>query len=105
MISLNPKNSRLKEGTIMTATDNGMDKLLSELSEARTWSARIKGLMGNGVEVSQEIRDADRRIKDLERRAGEVMKRLGCVSPQTRAIYHAMADMLISWYAFKDALE
>lgn len=88
----------------MTATDNGIDKLLIELSEARTWSARIKGLMENGVEVSGEIREADRAVEDLERRAGEAMKMLGCVSPRTRVIYHAMVDMLISWYTFKDTL-
>ena len=42
---------------------------------------------------------------ELLRHAEGELKRLGCVSPETRSVYHGMADMLINWQAFKDSLK
>lgn len=78
--------------------------LLKELSDAKNWPAQFKGRIESGSDVSRDVREADKKIEELEKRAKEAMKRLGCVNPQTRSIYHGMADMLINWNAFKDSL-
>jgi hypothetical protein len=84
--------------------DDTISQLLHELSDAKTWPERLQLLLDNGSNVGDEIREAEKRIETIERRAKEVIKSLGCVSPQTRAISQGMADMLISWYTFKDRL-
>ena len=89
----------------MTARDDTTTRLLQELSDAKTWPARFKRELSSGSDVSHEIREADKKIEELEKRANEALKRLGCVSPQTRTVYHGMADMLINWSTFKDSLE
>ena len=89
---------------IMMSTDDTTIRLLQELSDAKLWPARLKRELDGGSDVSHEIGEAAKKIEELERRAKEAMKSLGCVSPQTRSIYHGMADMLISWNAFKDSL-
>lgn len=89
---------------IMMSTDDTTTGLLKELSDAKNWPARFKCRLDSGSDVSHDIREADKKIEELEKRAKEAMKRLGCVSPQTRSIYHGMADMLINWNAFKDSL-
>lgn len=89
---------------IMVSTDDSTNRLLQELSDAKTWPARFKRVLDSGSDVSDEIREAEKKIEELEKRAKEAMKRLGCVSPQTRSIYHGMADMLINWNVFKDSL-
>ena len=86
------------------SADDTTTQLLQELSDAKAWPARFKRLLDGGSDVSHDIREAEMKIEELEKRAKEAMKRLGCVSPQTRTIYHGMADMLISWNAFKDSL-
>ena len=86
------------------STDEATDKLVEELLDAKTWPGRLKGQLEDGVDVGPEIREAEKKIEDLEERAKAAMKRLGCVSPQTRTIYHSMADMLISWHTFKDTV-
>lgn len=88
----------------MISTDDVTTQLLQELSEAKTWPARYKQEIDRGSDVSHEIQEADKRIEELERRAKEAMKKLGCVSPETRSVYHGMADMLINWNDFKDSL-
>ena len=88
----------------MISVDETTTQLLQELSDAKAWPAQFKRLLDGGSDVSNDIRDAEVKIEELEKRAKEAMKRLGCVSPQTRTIYHSMADMLISWNAFKDNL-
>jgi len=88
----------------MMFTDDTMTQLLRELTDAKTWPARFKQELESGEDMSDQIMEADRRIEQLEKRAKEAMKRLGCMSPQTRSIYHGMADMLIEWQAFKDSL-
>ena len=89
---------------MMTPTDNTTTQLLQELADAKTWPARFKREIDAGSDVSDEIGEAARKIEELEKRAKEAMKRLGCVSPQTRSVYHGMADMLINWNTFKDSL-
>ena len=88
----------------MTPTDDTTTRFLQELSDAKAWPARFKQELDSGSDVSHEIGEADKKIAGLEKRAKEAMKRLGCVSPQTRSIYHGMADMLINWNVFKDSL-
>lgn len=87
------------------STDGATSKLLEELKDAKTWATRFKRQVDGDVDVSEQIREADKKIGQLEKRAKEAMKRLGCVSPETRSVYHGMADMLISWQTFKDGLK
>ena len=84
--------------------DKETDALIKELAEAKTWPTRFEGLLDQGKTAQSEIAEADGKIADLEVRAKAAMKKLGCVNPQTRAVFHGMADMLISWQAFKDNL-
>ena len=88
----------------MTPTDDTTNQLLQELSDAKTWPARFKREIESGADISNQVKDADKKIAQLEKRAKEAIKRLGCVSPQTRSVYHGMADMLINWNTFKDSL-
>ena len=88
----------------MLSPDDAMSTLLKELSDAKTWPERFKQALKTGTDVSSDIQEADKKIEVLERRAKEAIKRLGCVSPETRLIYHGMADMLINWQVFKDSL-
>lgn len=89
----------------MSAADDTIDEILQELSEAKAWPARLKQALEGGADVSNEIREADKKISALENRAKEAIKRLGCVDPQTRMISQGLADMLIGWYVFKDNLK
>lgn len=84
--------------------DDAVNELLYELSDARAWPERFQRDLDGGSDFESEIREADEKINALENRARETIRRLGCVSPQTRAISQSMADMLINWYAFKDSL-
>ena len=86
------------------ATDAAVEELLKELAEAKALPARFKLDADRGIDVGRRIQEADDRIRQLEKRAQEAMKTLGCVSSQTRVLYHSMADMLISWHSFKDSL-
>ena len=88
----------------MTSTDDTTTLLLQELSDAKTWPARFKQKIERGADISDQLNEADKKIEALEERAKEAMKRLGCVSPQTRSVYHAMADMLINWNSFRDSV-
>ena len=88
----------------MSATDNTIDEILQKLTEAKAWPARLKQALDEGSDVRDEIQTAGERIEALEKQAKETIKRLGCVDPQTRMLSQGMADMLISWYAFKDSL-
>ena len=88
----------------MLSPDDATSTLLKELSDAKTWPERFKQELKTGIDVSDDIQEADQKIEVLEKRAKEAMKRLGCVSPETRLIYHGMADMLINWQVFKDSL-
>jgi hypothetical protein len=90
---------------MVNTTDDAMDKLLQELSDAKTWPARFQRSLDKGAEVGREIWEADRTIEALENRAKEAIKRFGCVHPETRTIHNRMVDMLISWQTFKDSLE
>ncbi|MDY6952683.1 MAG: hypothetical protein SWE60_14325 [Thermodesulfobacteriota bacterium] len=85
--------------------DDEANQLLQELSDAKTLAMRLKGRMDNNEDVRAQIKEGDEKIDLLEKRAKEAMKRLGCVSPETRTVYHHMADMLINWQTFKDSLE
>ena len=87
----------------MTPTDP-TEHLLQKLAEARTWADRFQRDLNRDqtVTTQAQFEEADKRIQVLETEAKDAMKRLGCVSPQTRAVYHAMADMLIAWQMFKD---
>ena len=79
------------------------EHLLQKLAEARTWADGFQRDLNRDRNCNHPtIREADKRIQVLEIEAKDAMKRLGCVSPQTRAVYHAMADMLIAWQMFKD---
>ena len=88
----------------MVSPDDATSTLLKELSDAKTWPERFKQELKTGTDVSDDIQEADKKIEVLEKRAKEAIKRLGCVSPETRLIYHGMADMLINWQVFKDSL-
>ena len=88
----------------MLSPDDATSTLLKELSDAKTWPGQFKQELKTGTDVSDDIQEADQKIEVLEKRAKEAMKRLGCVSPETRLIYHGMADMLINWQVFKDSL-
>jgi hypothetical protein len=89
---------------MMMSTDDPVPRLLEALSEAKTWPERFKAQLEGGADIRHEISEAGKRIEQLEKQAKEAMKRLGCVSPQTRLVYHGMADMLINWQMFKDSL-
>jgi len=82
--------------------DDSTERLLQQLAEARTWPERFHRNLDRGADVNGQIQEFDRRIAALETQAKEAMKNLGCTSPQTRAVFHAMADMLICWQMFKD---
>ncbi len=86
------------------SADDATTRLLQELENAKAWPERFKQELAGRADVSNDIREADKKIEELEKRAKDAMKRLGCVSPETRSIYHGMADMLISWHTFKDSL-
>lgn len=86
------------------STDDPVPRLLEALAEAKTWPERFQARLEGGADIHHEISEADKRIEQLEKQAKEAMKRLGCVSPQTRMVYHGMADMLINWQTFKDSL-
>ncbi len=88
----------------MMPTDDPVPRLLEALSEAKTWPERFKAQLEAGADIRHEISEAGKRIEQLQQQAKEAMKRLGCVSPQTRSVYHSMADMLINWQTFKDGL-
>jgi len=85
--------------------DDVTSQLLKELSDAKTLPLRLKGRIDNSEDVSVQIKEGDQKIDFLEKRAKEAIKKLGCVSPETRTVYHHMADMLINWQTFKDSLE
>ena len=85
--------------------DDATSQLLQELSDAKTLPLRLKGRIDNNEDVSAQVKDGDKKIDLLEKRAKEAIKKLGCVSPETRTVYHHMADMLINWQTFKDSLE
>jgi hypothetical protein len=89
---------------MVMSTDDGTNKLLEGLLDAKTWPSRFRRSMDDGVDVQKEIAEADIRVGDLEKEAKAAIKSLGCVSPETRTIYRRMADMLISWQVFKDTL-
>ena len=86
----------------MMPTQDTTIQLLQELSDAKSWPAQFKREIDSGADITDRVRDADEKIAQLEIRGKETMKRLGCVNPQTRAVYHGMADMLINWNTFKD---
>ena len=90
----------------MDLTESGeIDQLLKELADARAWPDRFKETLTRGLDIRDEVKEADNRVNSLEKRAQEAMKKLGCVSPATRLVYQGMADMLISWKTFKDSVE
>lgn len=89
----------------MITADDATTRLLKELSDAKAWPELLKRKLDSGTDVSDEIGKANEKIEGLKRRAEEAIKSLGCVSPETRSVYHGMADMLISWQTFKDSLE
>jgi len=88
----------------MMSKDDSVPRLLEALAEAKTWPERFKAQLEAGADIRHEISEAGKRIEALEEQAKEAMKRLGCVSPQTRSVYHGMADMLINWQTFRDSL-
>ncbi|MDY6989920.1 MAG: hypothetical protein SWQ30_17900 [Thermodesulfobacteriota bacterium] len=85
--------------------DDATTQLLQELSDAQALPMRLKGRIDNNEDVTSQIKEGDEKIDLLEKRAKEAIKKLGCVSPETRTVYHHMADMLINWQTFKDSLE
>lgn len=85
--------------------DDETNQLLQELSDAKTLPMRLQGRMDNKEDVRAQIKEGDQKIDLLEKRAKKAIKKLGCVSPETRTVYHHMADMLINWQTFKDSLE
>jgi hypothetical protein len=89
---------------ITMGADDAIIQLLHELADAKTWPERFRLALEGGIDVTGDIEEADRQIEALEKRAKETIKKLGCVSPQTRAISQSMADMLITWFTFKDNL-
>ena len=88
----------------MRSVHDTTNLLLQELSDAKNWPARFKQEIESGADISDQLNEADKKIEALAERAKEAMKRLGCVSPETRSVYHGMADMLINWNSFKDSL-
>jgi hypothetical protein len=88
----------------MSAPDDSIVEILQELKEAKAWPSQLKHMLDGGSDVGDEIRKADEKVEALEKRAKEAIKRMGCVDPQTRMISQGMADMLITWYTFKDSL-
>ena len=88
----------------MMSTDDATDELLQELSDAKTWPERFKSELESGLNVGDEIKEADKKIEELENRAREAMKKFECDCPETRTISRCMTDMLIEWHIFKDSL-
>lgn len=88
--------------------DDITEQLLKDLADAKTWPERFKEKLDKGTEISKEISkeisDAEKRIEILEKQARQRMKKFGCTSPATRSISLGIADMLINWYSFKDAM-
>jgi len=87
----------------MMGTDDVTNKLLQELSDAKTWAERFKSELESGLNVDDEIKEADKKIEGLEKQAKEAMKKFGCDCPETRTISRCMTDMLIEWHMFKDS--
>lgn len=85
----------------MTSNDT-IDQLLRKLAEAKTWPHRIQRESEHGIDIDNQIQETDKQIQALEGQAKAAMKKLGCLSPTTRTLYQAMADMLIAWQMFKD---
>jgi len=89
---------------LMTTAANETNKLLNELALAKSRSDQLKTSLARGLDITDEVSPLEEKVKTLETRAKKTMKTLGCVSPETRAVYRAMADMLIAWHTFKDSL-
>jgi hypothetical protein len=88
----------------MNTAANETSKLLNELALAKSRSDQLKTRLAKGLDITDEVSPLEKEVNCLETRAKKAMKTFGCVSPETRAVYRAMADMLIAWYAFKDSL-
>lgn len=93
----------------MSSANELTTQLVRELSEAKTWPEQFKARLEKGLDIGNQIKEADEKIEALERRARKVIKELGrelgCGHPQTRMVFQGMADMLIEWHTFKDSLE
>ncbi|MFC1858911.1 hypothetical protein ACFL9U_12925 [Thermodesulfobacteriota bacterium] len=79
-------------------------QLLNDLSEAKTWPDKFRREIDHGIDMRQEIEAANKTIEQLETRARQHLISLGCMNPQSFTLNRAIADMLISWYWFKDEL-
>lgn len=89
----------------MNTSVNQTNMLLDELALAKKRSEELKTHLSKGLDVADEATRLKEQVNRLEKRAKEAMKKLGCVSAETRAVYRAMADMLIAWHTFQDGLQ
>jgi hypothetical protein len=90
---------------MMEPNEKVIHQLLLDLADAKTWPANFKKHRKQGIDVSQEIEAAAKKIDGLEKDAKHLMHTLGCTNPKTRPIFQGMADMLINWHAFADDLD
>ena len=88
----------------MNTAANRTNELLDALASAKKQSEELKARGAQGLDVADAMTHLEEQVNALEKRAKETMKKLGCVSPETRAVYRAMADMLIAWEMFRDGM-
>lgn len=81
------------------------NSLLDALASAKSRAEELKAEVAKGSDVEDDVSDLEGQVKTLDAQAREMMKELGCVSPETRAVYRAMADMLIAWHTLHDSLK
>jgi len=89
----------------MKTAPNRTNRLLDALASAKSRSEELKAQLTKGLDVADDVSSLEGQVQTLEEQARERMKELGCVSPETRAVYRAMADMLIAWHTFHDSLK
>ncbi len=84
---------------------NRTHRLLDALASAKSRTEELEAEVTKGLDVADDVSRLEGQVQTLEKQARETMKDLGCVSPETRAVYQAMADMLIAWHTFHDSLK
>jgi hypothetical protein len=97
------------EQVLITLKDRLTRELVKELLEAKTWPDQFRAKLEKGMDIGEEINEANEKIEALEKRARMAIKELGnefgCGHPHTRMVFRGMADLLIHWLAFRDNLE
>jgi len=89
----------------MKTAPDPTNRLLDALASAKRRSDELNAQWRKGLDVADDVSSLEGEVKNLEEEAKATMKALGRVNPETRAVYRAMADMLIAWHTFHDSLK